>query len=99
MGQKLSCFSCARIFESGGGQCPLCTDSFCFDCDIFAHDTLKLCPGCCKYKLSRQQGISDRHTRKQIPMLTPNIHSHANFLNQVIKIAAATTDSYEEGQK
>ncbi|RXG57435.1 hypothetical protein Avbf_07811 [Armadillidium vulgare] len=27
-------------------QCPKCNQIFCFDCDIFLHDSVHSCPGC-----------------------------------------------------
>jgi transcription initiation factor TFIIH subunit 2 len=27
-------------------QCPNCKNWFCFDCDLFIHESLHNCPGC-----------------------------------------------------
>jgi hypothetical protein len=27
-------------------RCPACEHMFCFDCDLFIHETLHTCPGC-----------------------------------------------------
>ncbi|XP_002977382.2 general transcription factor IIH subunit 2 [Selaginella moellendorffii] len=44
-----SCFGC-RIQLSGSGslrlRCPRCKRDFCFDCDVYIHESLHNCPGC-----------------------------------------------------
>ena len=36
------------VCQKGGHQysCPICSESFCSDCDIYIHDFLHVCPGC-----------------------------------------------------
>ncbi|CAI5983915.1 unnamed protein product [Closterium sp. NIES-64] len=48
-----ACFSCTAalpfIETEGGGvrvECPTCARHFCFDCDVFIHESLHNCPGC-----------------------------------------------------
>eukprot|EP00501_MAST-03F_sp_TOSAG23-6_P000522 GSMAST32.ASY1.ANO1.536.1 assembled CDS len=43
------CFSCLKILnpnETIQLQCPDCLHLFCFDCDLFVHESLHNCPGC-----------------------------------------------------
>lgn len=35
------------LSESGRYACPECANHFCIDCDLFAHEVLHNCPGCC----------------------------------------------------
>ncbi|GJP72640.1 hypothetical protein CLOP_g9798 [Closterium sp. NIES-67] len=48
-----TCFSCTTALPTleaeGGGvrvECPVCRRHFCFDCDVFIHESLHNCPGC-----------------------------------------------------
>ncbi|CAI5970376.1 unnamed protein product [Closterium sp. NIES-65] len=48
-----ACFSCTAALPfletEGGGvrvECPSCARHFCFDCDVFIHESLHNCPGC-----------------------------------------------------
>ncbi|CAI5467547.1 unnamed protein product [Closterium sp. Yama58-4] len=48
-----ACFSCTAALPfletEGGGvrvECPVCARHFCFDCDVFIHESLHNCPGC-----------------------------------------------------
>ncbi len=43
-----SCNACFIPFNTDSMrlQCPLCTNIFCVECDIFIHDSLHNCPGC-----------------------------------------------------
>ncbi|CAI5516416.1 unnamed protein product [Closterium sp. Naga37s-1] len=48
-----ACFSCTAALPfletEGGGvrvECPTCARHFCFDCDVFIHESLHNCPGC-----------------------------------------------------
>lgn len=47
--EGLSCKGCTFLFrpESMKMQCPKCLGVFCVECDIFIHDSLHNCPGCC----------------------------------------------------
>jgi transcription initiation factor TFIIH subunit 2 len=40
------CFGCDSYFTEGGAVCDACGEKFCYECDMFAHDSLKHCPGC-----------------------------------------------------
>ncbi|KAE8806048.1 general transcription factor IIH subunit 2 [Hordeum vulgare] len=54
LGQKggQNCFGCQQSLINTGGQsnihvrCPKCNHHFCFDCDIYIHESLHNCPGC-----------------------------------------------------
>lgn len=35
------------ISPLGRYRCPKCAKDFCSDCDVFVHDALHVCPGCC----------------------------------------------------
>ncbi|MCL4120863.1 UNVERIFIED_CONTAM: hypothetical protein GTU68_041405 [Idotea baltica] len=46
-----SCFGCFKLFTATTAdknvyQCTKCSQIFCFDCDIFLHDSVHSCPGC-----------------------------------------------------
>lgn len=44
------CFGCLRPLEGDVGilaSCVKCKASFCFDCDVYIHETLHNCPNCC----------------------------------------------------
>eukprot|EP00729_Bicosta_minor_P002876 gene2876-11075_t len=52
---KSGCDGCGRVLASQAVDegataykysCPLCTGSFCYDCDCFVHDVLHKCPQC-----------------------------------------------------
>lgn len=47
------CFGCQQELPFAGGKvtgvrvaCPRCKQHFCFDCDIYIHESLHNCPGC-----------------------------------------------------
>ena len=45
-----SCFGCLRPFTDASKlrlRCSKCDNVFCFGCDVFIHDSLHNCPGCC----------------------------------------------------
>jgi transcription initiation factor TFIIH subunit 2 len=45
------CAGCLDSFEKDGKmamRCPDCRLFFCVDCDLFIHDSLHNCPGCCR---------------------------------------------------
>ncbi|CAN0026903.1 unnamed protein product [Pylaiella littoralis] len=43
-----SCAGCLRdLSEQARYQCPDCKGGFCLDCDMYVHDSLHNCPGCC----------------------------------------------------
>ncbi|ODV90314.1 hypothetical protein CANCADRAFT_105044 [Tortispora caseinolytica NRRL Y-17796] len=46
--ENTSCYACQSIIPSNATSsiCPKCSNTFCLDCDIFAHDMLHNCPGC-----------------------------------------------------
>ncbi|XP_031484665.1 general transcription factor IIH subunit 2 isoform X1 [Nymphaea colorata] len=47
-----ACFGCQQNFPGPGSKssgrvaCPKCGRHFCFDCDIYIHESLHNCPGC-----------------------------------------------------
>ena len=45
---EVICAGCTEqlVKESLQLQCPTCCQVFCFECDIFIHDSLHTCPGC-----------------------------------------------------
>ena len=45
-GGRQKCFACNSTFQTGGARCSACSEIFCYECDLFAHDLLKHCPGC-----------------------------------------------------
>lgn len=46
--EATSCFGCQSDIDKGDAKfgCTSCTRIFCFDCDLFIHETLHNCPGC-----------------------------------------------------
>ncbi|KAL6077152.1 General transcription factor IIH subunit [Balamuthia mandrillaris] len=43
------CYGCLRWVSRGTGtlyKCPRCKKAFCYDCDLFIHESLHNCPGC-----------------------------------------------------
>ena len=45
-----SCAGCFRMMTNGKQmrlRCGECEQLFCFECDVFIHDSLHNCPGCC----------------------------------------------------
>eukprot|EP00903_Cladosiphon_okamuranus_P015895 g14680.t1 len=43
-----ACVGCLRdLTELPRYQCPECKSAFCLDCDMYVHDSLHNCPGCC----------------------------------------------------
>ncbi|CAN0348333.1 unnamed protein product, partial [Hapterophycus canaliculatus] len=43
-----SCAGCLRdLSELPRYRCPECKSAFCLDCDMYVHDSLHNCPGCC----------------------------------------------------
>jgi hypothetical protein len=68
---KLLCYGCLKVvyhsessLEDGDGlpaaslvlRCTTCRQLFCFDCDVFVHETLHNCPGCeCLQQQQQQQ--------------------------------------------
>lgn len=43
-----ACAGCLRdLAELPRYQCPECKSAFCLDCDMYVHDSLHNCPGCC----------------------------------------------------
>jgi transcription initiation factor TFIIH subunit 2 len=45
------CYGCLTSFSESTDislRCPQCLRFFCVDCDLFIHDSLHNCPGCCK---------------------------------------------------
>lgn len=40
------CNGCGSFFQQGGARCAECSEIFCFECDVFNHDSLRHCPGC-----------------------------------------------------
>lgn len=45
---KASCAGCLRdLSRLASYRCPECGSSFCLDCDMYVHDSLHNCPGCC----------------------------------------------------
>jgi transcription initiation factor TFIIH subunit 2 len=48
---QTNCSSCCKVLPADNGifrsQCPDCERTFCFDCDVFIHSTLFVCPWCC----------------------------------------------------
>lgn len=61
-----TCESCWRPILSGGGQCCRCHGFFCFECDVFIHDVLNLCPGCVQLELLQTQRVSPPPVRPLI---------------------------------
>jgi transcription initiation factor TFIIH subunit 2 len=48
-GPKDHCFACQRSLDPSqteASQCPSCRKVYCFECDIFIHESLHNCPGC-----------------------------------------------------
>lgn len=46
--EVVSCVGCLRdLAESASYRCPECKSTFCLDCDMYVHDSLHNCPGCC----------------------------------------------------
>eukprot|EP01018_Ginkgo_biloba_P014436 Gb_10178 [translate_table: standard] len=47
-----TCFGCQQFLPNPGSKvgvrvaCPRCKQHFCFDCDIYIHESLHNCPGC-----------------------------------------------------
>lgn len=41
-----SCFLCHSSLPGKRLVCPACSNGFCIDCDVFAHEVLHVCPGC-----------------------------------------------------
>ncbi|GLJ40996.1 hypothetical protein SUGI_0848700 [Cryptomeria japonica] len=47
-----TCFGCQQFLPNPGSKvgvrlaCPRCKKHFCFDCDIYIHESLHNCPGC-----------------------------------------------------
>jgi hypothetical protein len=39
--------SAALNRKHGVSQCPRCQGYYCIDCDLFVHEVLNTCPGCC----------------------------------------------------
>lgn len=48
-GREATCAGCLYMFKSDSMRmkCPRCSSLFCVECDIFIHDSLHNCPGCC----------------------------------------------------
>lgn len=45
---RAACAGCLRdLTRLARYRCPECTESFCLDCDMYIHDSLHNCPGCC----------------------------------------------------
>ncbi|KAG5189259.1 general transcription factor II H, polypeptide 2 [Tribonema minus] len=44
-----SCEACLRPFAAKASRfmCPNCKGAFCLECDMYIHDSLHNCPGCC----------------------------------------------------
>lgn len=42
-----NCFGCESLLSKNLiYECPECSKRFCFECDLFIHETLHVCPGC-----------------------------------------------------
>ncbi|KAK2709520.1 general transcription factor IIH subunit 2-like [Artemia franciscana] len=59
-----SCNSCLKSFKAAEEEkyvyvCSKCDSIFCYDCDMFLHDTLHTCPGCAKYRECSGQTMED----------------------------------------
>ncbi|XP_077239516.1 general transcription factor II H2 [Tasmannia lanceolata] len=58
-----TCFGCQQILSNPGGNsiirvaCPKCKQHFCYDCDIYIHESLHNCPGCESLKDSKPLNI------------------------------------------
>ncbi|KAL5098769.1 hypothetical protein RYX36_003096, partial [Vicia faba] len=54
-----TCFGCEESLLSQGNKpelsvyCPKCKQQFCFDCDIYIHESLHNCPGCESFRHSK----------------------------------------------
>lgn len=45
---RVSCAGCLRDLAGlARYRCPECGSNFCLDCDMYVHDSLHNCPGCC----------------------------------------------------
>jgi len=49
----IKCFGCFELVDPDTAlllKCPKCENQFCSDCDLFAHNVLRVCPGCLSSK-------------------------------------------------
>ncbi|KAK4780529.1 hypothetical protein SAY87_016635 [Trapa incisa] len=61
-----SCFGCRQsLLNTGPGSrsslcvvCPKCRQFFCYDCDIYIHESLHNCPGCESMRHSKSNSVS-----------------------------------------
>eukprot|EP01134_Creolimax_fragrantissima_P005459 CFRG5459T1 len=49
---------CRHVPKSGVSACPECKQQFCIECEIFVHEVLHSCPGCCSLQ---EKTISRRY--------------------------------------
>lgn len=67
--------------ESGRYQCPACTQHFCIECDLFAHEVLFECPGCQAGagRGGNKQKRSSKSVAAPVPQEQPSpVRGHAN---------------------
>ncbi|KAF4670560.1 General transcription factor IIH subunit 2 [Perkinsus olseni] len=44
--KSYTCRFCGTDFTEGGARCDQCLSDVCYECDMFAHNKLRHCPGC-----------------------------------------------------